>query len=60
MDEYITSNGKKIDEWNNVVFVYNSNEGNILTDYLANIYRWLVMSSGFIKLTKKVIENQVQ
>lgn len=60
MDEYITSNGKKIKEWNDVVFEYNSNEGDIFTDYLANLYRWIIVSSAFIELTQKVIENQVQ
>ena len=60
MNEYIISNGKKIDEWDKVVLEYSSNEGNVLTDYLANLYRWLVVSADFIELTKNVIEKQVQ
>lgn len=60
MDEYITISGKKIDCWEDVVFEYDSAEGNLLTDYLANLYRWLVVSDKFCQLTQSVIEKQVQ
>ena len=60
MDEYITIHGNKIDKWDKVVFEYNSLEGNIFTDYLANLYRWLLVSSVFQQLTKNIIKNQVQ
>lgn len=60
MNEYITIIGKKIEQWDNVVFEYNSEEGNILTDYLANLYRWFVVSDDFRQLTQNIIENQVQ
>ena len=60
MNEYITISGKEIEQWGNVVFEYNSEEGNILTDYLANLYRWFVVSDDFRQLTQNIIENQVQ
>lgn len=60
MDEYITTKGKEIKEWQSVVFEYDSAEGNILTDYLANLHRWLVVSDIFLKATQKIVENQVQ
>lgn len=60
MDEYITSNGKIINEWGRVVFEYNSSEGDVLTDYIANLYRWLVVSANFIDVTNNLIEEQVQ
>lgn len=60
MNEYITISGKEIKEWGKVVFEYDSTEGNILTDYLANLYRWFVVSENFCVKTKKILENQVQ
>lgn len=60
MNEYITISGKEIDRWDGVVFEYDSAEGNILTDYLANLYRWFVVSDNFRQLTQKIIEKQVQ
>ena len=60
MNEYITIGGKEIKQWDKVVFEYDSAEGNILTDYLANLHRWFVVSEDFCKITQKIIENQVQ
>lgn len=60
MNEYITISGKEIEQWDTVVFEYDSVEGNVLTDYLANLYRWLVVSSDFRRLTQNIIEKQVQ
>lgn len=60
MNKYITISGKEIEQWGNVVFEYNSEEENILTDYLANLYRWFVVSDDFRQLTQNIIENQVQ
>lgn len=60
MNEYITISGKEIEQWDTVVFEYNSEEGDILTDYLANLYRWFVVSDNFRQLTQNIIENQVQ
>lgn len=60
MDEYITVSGKEIKEWEKVVFEYDSTEGNILTDYLANLYRWPIVSDDFCKAIQGFTENQVQ
>lgn len=60
MDEYIAISGKEIKKWDKVVFEYDSTEGNILTDYLANLYRWLVVSEEFCKMIQKIAENEVQ
>jgi hypothetical protein len=60
MNEYITSNGTMINDWGNVVFEYNAEEGSVLSDYVANVYRWLIVSNKFCSLTKKVLLNEVQ
>ena len=43
MNKYITFSGEKIDEWEEVNFEYNSTQGNVLTDFLANVYRWALI-----------------
>lgn len=60
MNEYITISGKEIKQWDKVVFEYDSTEGSILTDYLANLHRWFVVSEKFCDKTQKISENQVQ
>ena len=47
MNEYITSNGMLIKDWNLPIFRYDSIEGNIMSDYVANVYRWLIVSDAF-------------
>ena len=56
MNEYITISGEEIEWWGDVVFEYDSAEGNILTDYLANLHRWFVVSDNFRQVTQKIIE----
>lgn len=60
MNQYITTSGKMIEQWGEVVFEYDSEEGNILTDYLANLYRWFIVSKRFCEKTRWIIGNQVQ
>ena len=60
MNEYITISGEEIKQWGEVVFEYDSTEGNVLTDYLANLYRWFVVSENFCNKTQKILESQVQ
>lgn len=60
MNEYEVSEGCRIDRWDKVTFKYNSNEGDILSDYLANVYGWLVVSDAFRKLTHNIIQDQIQ
>lgn len=58
--EYITTEGQVIEQWNPVLFEYSSSEGAVLTDYLANVHRWLAVSSAFKQLTKELINDEVQ
>lgn len=44
LDEYCTSNGIRQVEWENISFEYDSDEGNLLSDYIANVYRWFLVS----------------
>lgn len=60
MNEYITIGGKEIEQWGEVVFEYDSTEGDVLTDYLSNLHRWFVVSENFCKQTQETIESQVQ
>lgn len=60
ISEYIMADGKPIEEWNEPLFEYDSSEGKILTDYLANVYRWLIVSSDFRRLTAEFMANDVQ
>lgn len=60
MEKNVTINGEKIEKWNEVVFEYDSTEGEILTDYLANLYRWLLVSSKFRDVTDDIINRHVQ
>lgn len=60
LNKYILSCGEKIDEWKDVVFRYNPDEGAELTDYLSNIYIWLVVSASFREQTKELTGGQVQ
>ena len=43
-----------------VIFEYDSTDGNVLTDYLANLYMWFVVSENFYNRTQKILEGQVQ
>lgn len=60
LDEYVTSKGKRVIDWEKVVFEYNSNEGHILTDYVANVYRWLIVSNNFQNKIEKLVTNEIQ
>lgn len=60
MDEYIVSDGKLINNWDIITFEFNPIEGEVFTDYVANLYRWLIVSKKFKKVTKELIQSQVQ
>ena len=60
MNRYITSRGKLIENWKEVTFVYNSQEGDVLTDYMANIYVWFIVSDKFRYETERLISDVVQ
>lgn len=57
MNEYITTNGVFIKSWDSAVFKYNSDEGNVMSDYVANVYRWFIVSSDFCNLIDKVVSG---
>ena len=59
--EYITSNGSYIGEWKVPVFQYNSAEGEVMSDYIANVYRWLIVSDTFSKyINETTIKSHIQ
>ena len=61
MDEYSVSCGNYINDWSEVRFKYNSEEGDVLSDYIANVYRWLVVSKKFRELIEGIVdENAIQ
>ena len=54
VDQYDVEQGKCISNWDErITLIYNPNEGNRSTDYLANDLGWLVVSSEF----KKILEE---
>jgi len=59
--EYIVTNGKCVHDWNDdIVLDYNPDEGNQFTDYLANVYGWLIFSEKFIELSNKYTNDSIQ
>jgi len=59
--EYDVTDGKMIHNWNcDVSFECNPDEGEVLTDYLANSYRWLIVSQRFRIVTEELISKEVQ
>lgn len=60
LNKYILSRGEKIDEWKDVVFQYNPDDGTEFTDYLLNVYRWPIVSASFREQTKDLTGGQVQ
>ena len=59
IDEYSVSNGNYINNWSEVRFTYNSKDGSVLSDYIANVYRWLIVSKKFRELIEDVVEENV-
>lgn len=61
MSEYVTSNGSYIEEWKVPVFQYNSTEGDVMSDYIANVYRWLIVSDTFSKyINETTVKSHIQ
>ena len=61
IDEYSVSCGNYINDWSEVRFKYNSEEGDVLSDYIANVYRWLVVSKKFRELIEQIVDgNAIQ
>lgn len=53
MDEYILSSGTYIKDWKAFKLEYDSTEGEVMSDYAANIYGWLMVSNIFYELLSK-------
>lgn len=61
MSEYITSNGSYIEEWKVPVFKYDSTEGEVMSDYIANAHRWLIVSNTFSKyINETTVKSRIQ
>ena len=61
IDEYSVSSGNYINDWSEVRFKNNSEDGDVLSDYIANVYRWLVVSKKFRELIEEIIDgNAIQ
>lgn len=58
-DEYSVSCGNYINDWSEVKFKYNPEEGNVLSDSIANVYRWLVVSKKFRELIEDIVAVDV-
>ena len=61
MSEYITSNGSYIEKWKVPIFQYNSTEGDVISDYMANVYRWLIVSDTFSNyINETTVKSHIQ
>ena len=61
IDEYSVSCGNYINDWSEVRFKYNSEDGDVLSDYIANVYRWLIVSKKFRELIEEIVDgNAIQ
>lgn len=61
ISEYIVSSGEVIQSWNkDITFEYELEEGQTLTDYLGNLYGWLIVSDKCRTLSGELIANEVQ
>ncbi len=61
LDDYSTMKGVPLQKiTSRPVFPLDKSEGNVLSDFLHNVYGWLLVSERFINLTKEHIENAVE
>ncbi|MDE6887894.1 MAG: hypothetical protein K2P45_04515 [Eubacterium sp.] len=60
IDEYAVTDGVRIDSWKNIVLRYSSKEEDVLSDHLANVHGWPVVSAKFRELTNAFLAEQVQ
>lgn len=58
IDEYSVSCGTICNEWDGMEFKYNSDKGEVFSDYLANIFRWLIVSKRFRKLIQEIVMDK--
>ena len=61
LSEYCAMEGKPLQtKWPFVTLPYNTKEGSIFSDYLHNVYGWLLVSDRFIHCVKPFDENAVE
>jgi len=61
VNEYTVCNGTYVNEWEkDIIFDYDPKEANIKTDYIGNVYGWLIVSKRFRDVTKMLIEDSIQ
>ena len=61
VNEYTVCNGIYVNEWKkDMIFDYDPEEANIKTDYIGNVYGWLIVSEGFRNATKMLTEDSIQ
>jgi len=53
MNEYIVSSGTYMTDWEIFKLKYDSAEGDIMSDYAANVYGWLMISNTLCELLLK-------
>lgn len=57
IDEYSVSCGTICNEWGEMEFKYNSDEGEVFSDYIANVFRWLIVSKRFRELIQDIVRD---
>ncbi len=61
LSEYSTMEGKPLKtNWTPVTLPYNTKEGNVFSDYLHNVYGWLLVSDRFIRCVQPFDEDSVE
>ena len=61
LSEYSAMEGKSLQtKWPLVTLPYNTKEGSVFSDYLHNVYGWLLVSDRFIHCVKPFAEEAVE
>lgn len=60
LDRYDVSKGILITNWEKPIFQYDSLEGAVLSDYVANVYSWFIVSKTFFDMTYHILSENVQ
>ena len=59
-DKYAVIKGKLIQDWRSVRLKYNFKDGTVITDYVANLYRWLLFSDKICEIIERELNAQIQ
>ena len=61
IDRFCTHEGKQFDSWDeNITVTYDTEDGNIITDYLANNMAWFIITEKFRLLLEEYAAESVQ